>query len=147
MPPHPLTKFEIQQYYQNELRFNGVYLRDNLPNKMKNRAYVINLDEYSNIGIYWVSLFLNNNDITYFDSFGVEHIPKKNKKFIGSKNVIVNIFRIQVYDSIMRRYFCIEFIDFMFKGKTLTVYTNISSPNNFNKKNDNTILNYFMNTV
>ena len=80
MPPHPLTNFEIQQYYQNELRFNGVYLRDNLPNKMKNRAYVINLDEYSNIGIYWVSLFLNNNDITYFDSFGVEHIPKKKQE-------------------------------------------------------------------
>ena len=76
----------------------------------------------------------------------VEHIPKEVKKFIDSKNVIANIFRIQAYDSIMCGYFCIGFIDFMFKGKTLTEYTNIFLPNNF-KKNDNTILNYFMNNV
>ena len=100
MPPHPLTNFEIQKYYQNELRFNGVYSRDNLPNKIKDGAYVINLDEYSDIVTHWVSLYLNNNDVPYFDFFGVEHIPKEIKKFIGSKNVIANIFRIQAYDSI-----------------------------------------------
>ena len=95
MPPHPLTNLEIQQYYQNELRFNGVYSRDNLPNEIRDGAYVINLDEYSDIGTHWVALYVKNNDVTYFDSFGVEHIPKEIKKFIGSKNVIANIFRIQ----------------------------------------------------
>ena len=91
-------------------------------------------------------MYVKNNDITYFDSFGVEHIPKEIKKFIGSKNVISNIFRIQAYDSIMCGYFCIGFIDFMFKGKGLTDYTNLFSPNDF-KKNDDTILKYFMNNT
>ena len=67
MPPHPLTNFEIQKYYQNEPRFNGVYSRDNLP-KIKDGAYVINLDEYSDIGIHWVALYVHNN-VTYFDYF------------------------------------------------------------------------------
>ena len=142
MPPHPLTNFEIQKYYQNEPKFNGVFSRDNLPNKIKDGAYVINLDEYSDIGTHWIALYVKNNDITYFDSFGVEHIPKEIKKFIDSKNVISNIFRIQAYDSILCGYFCIGFINFMFTGKSLTDYTNIFSPNNF-KKNDDIILNYF----
>ena len=93
IPPHPLTNFEIQKYYQNEPRFNGVYSRDNLP-KIKDGAYVINLDEYSDIGTHWVALYINNNDVTYFDSFGVEHIPKEIKTFINSKNIKTNIFRI-----------------------------------------------------
>ena len=76
MPPHPLTNFEIQKYYQNESKFNGVFSRDNLPNKKKDGAYVINIDEYSDIGTHWIALWLNNN-VTYFDSFGVEHIPKE----------------------------------------------------------------------
>ena len=75
MLPYPLTNFEIQKYYQNEPRFNGVYLRDNLQ-KVKDGAYIINLDEYSDIGTHWVALYVQNNDVTYFDSFGVEHIPK-----------------------------------------------------------------------
>ena len=88
-------------------------------------------------------MYLLNNDVIYFDSFGMEHIPKEIKTFINpSLSVITNIFRIQTYDSIMCGYFCIGFIDFMFKGKTLTEYTNLFSPNNF-KKNDNIILSYF----
>ena len=90
-------------------------------------------------------MYLKNNDITYFDSFGVEHIPKEIIKFIENRNIKTNIFRIQAYDSIMCEYFCIAFIDFMFKGKTLTEYTNLFSPNDF-KRND-TILNYFMNNT
>ena len=70
MPPHPLTNFEIQKYYQNEPRFNGVYSRDNLT-KIKDEAYVINLDEYLDIGTHWVALYVHNNDVTYFDSFGL----------------------------------------------------------------------------
>ena len=79
MPPHRLTNFEIQKY-QNEPKFNGVFSRYNLPNKINDGAYVINLDEYSDTGTHWISLHVKNNDITYFDSFGVEHIPKEIKK-------------------------------------------------------------------
>ena len=145
MPPHPLTNFKIQKYYQNEPRFNGVYSRDNLT-KIKDGTCVINLDEYSDIGTHWVALYVNNNNVTYFDSFGVEHIPKEIKAFINNKNIKTNIFRIQAYDSIMCGYFCIGFIDFMLAGKTLTEFTNLFSPNNF-KKNDDIILNYFMKNV
>ena len=77
MPPDPLANFEIQKYYQNEPKFKGVYSRDNLPDKIKDGAYVINLDEYSDIGTHWVALYVDNNGVTYFDSFGVEHIPKE----------------------------------------------------------------------
>ena len=118
MLPHPLTNFEMLKYYENESRFNGVHSRDNLPNKIKDGAYVIYLDEYSDIGTHQIALYVKNNDITYFDSFGVEHIPKEIIKFIGRKNIIVNIFRIQAYESIMCGYFCIAFFDFMFKGKS-----------------------------
>ena len=139
IPPHPLTNFEIQKYYKNEPRFNGVYSRDNLP-KIKDGAYVINLDEYSDIGTHWVALWVNNNNATYFDSFRVEHIPKEIKAFINNKNIITNIFRIQAYYSIMCGYFCIVFIDFMLAGKELTDYTNLFFPHDF-RKNGNIILN------
>ena len=76
LTPHSLRNFEIEAYYQNESRFNGVYSRDNLPNKIKDGAYLINLDEYSDIGTHWIALYVNNKTVTYFDSFGVEHIPK-----------------------------------------------------------------------
>ena len=82
MLPHPLTIFEIQNYYLNEPKLNGVYSRNNLP-KIKDGAYVINLDEYKSIGTHWIALNVNVN-IIYFDSFGVEHIPKEIKKFIGN---------------------------------------------------------------
>ena len=134
------------KYFENESRFNGVYSRDNLPNKTKDGAYIINPDEYSDIGTHWVALWVNINNVTYFDSFGVQHIPKEIKTFIKNKNIKTNIFRIQAYDSIMCGYFCIAFIDFMLKGKSLTEYTNLFSPNDF-KKNDDTILNYFMNNT
>ena len=84
IPPDPLTNFEIQKYYQNEPRFNGVYSRDNLPNKIKDGAYVINLDEYFDIVTHWIVLYALNNNVTDFDSFGVEHILQKK-----SKNLLV----------------------------------------------------------
>ena len=95
-----LTNFEIQKYYKNEPRFNGVYSRDNLP-KIKNGAYVINLDEYSDIRTHWVALYVQNNyNVIYFDSFGVEHLPKEIKAFINNnnKNIITNVFRIEAYN-------------------------------------------------
>ena len=96
---HPLTNFERIKNYENESRFNGVYSGDNLPNKIKDGAYVINLDEHSDIGTHWIAFYVKDNDITYFDSFGVEYIPKEIKAFIKNKNIKVNIFRIQAYDS------------------------------------------------
>ena len=125
---------EIEAYYQNEPRFNGIFSRDNLPNTIKNGAYVINLDEYHDIGTHWVALYVNNKTVTYFDSFGVEHILKEVMKFIDNKNIITNIFRIQAYDSIMRGYFCIGFTNFMFNDNSLTDYINIFSPNDLKKK-------------
>ena len=93
-PQHPLTNFEIQEYYQNEPRFNGVFSRDNLPNIIKNGADVINLDEYHDIGTHWVALYEHNKIVTYSDSFGVEHIPKEIVKFINRKKIITNIYKI-----------------------------------------------------
>ena len=80
-------------------------------------------------------MYVKNNDITYFDSFEVEHIPKKIKAFVNrslssalqNRNIKTNIFRIQAYDSIKCGYFCIGFIDFMFKGKSFTKCTNLFS--------------------
>ena len=135
MTPHPLTNFEIQVYYQNEPRFIGVYSRDNLPDKIKNGTYVINLDEYSGVGTHWIALYVNNKTVTCFNSFGIEHISKEVKKFVNDKNIIASIFRIQAYGSVMCRYFCIGFIDYIFMGKSLTDYT-LFSPNNFKKNDD-----------
>ena len=129
LPFHPLTNIEISEYYKNEPTFNGVYSRNNLSHKIKKGAYVTNLDEYENTGTHWVSLFVNANKVIYFDSFGIEHIPKEINNFINN-NIESNIFSIQVYDSI--------------KGKTLLDYTNLFSPNDF-KKNDRVIKRIFQN--
>ena len=125
MPHHPLTNFEIQKYYQNKPRFNGLYSRDELPDKIKDETYIIDLHENSDIGTHWIALYALNNNVTYFDSFGAEHIPKEIKIFIDKSIVVTNIFRIQAYDSVMCGYFCIGFIDFMLKGKILTDFTNL----------------------
>ena len=77
MPPHTLFNFEIQKYYKNEPRFNCVFSRNNLPKKTKDGAYIINLDEYANVGTHWIALFCKKNEIVYFDSFGVEYIPNE----------------------------------------------------------------------
>ena len=125
LTPHPFTNIQIQEYYQNEPRFNGVFSRDNLPNSIKHGAYVINLDEYRDIGTHWVALYVNSKTVTYLDSLGVEHIPKEIMKFIGNKKIITNIYRIQAYDSIVCGYFCIGFINFMFNCNSLTDYTSL----------------------
>ena len=120
MPP----PFEIQKYYKNEPRFNGVFWRNNLPKKIKDGAYVINLDEYADVGTHWIALFCNRNEIVYFDSFGVEHIPEEIKEFIekfpGNKNINANIFQTQENNSIMCFYFALNlliywFIDWLYK--------------------------------
>ena len=85
IPPHPLTNFEIQKYYKNEPRFNGVFSRNNLPKKIKDEAYVINLDEYTNVGTHWIDLFCNKNEIAYFDSFWLNIFLKKLKNLSDIK--------------------------------------------------------------
>ena len=134
MPPHPLTNFEIQKYYENEPRFNGVFSRDNMPKKIKDGAYVINLDEYADVGTHWIALFCEKSEILHFDSFGVEHVLEQNKEFFGNENTKANIFRVQSNNSIMRGYLYIRFIDFMLAGKTLTDFTSLFSPYDFEKK-------------
>ena len=141
MLPHPLTNFEIQKYYQIEPKLNGVYSR-NILSKIKDGAYIINLDKFKSIVTHWIALYVNDNEIKYFYSFGVEHIPKEIKKIIANKNIIANVYRIQANDWIMCRYFCIGFIDFMLKGKSLLDYTNLFSPDEY-EKNNKMILKYF----
>ena len=126
MPPHPLSNFEIQKYYENEPKFDGVYSRNNFY-EIKDRTYIINLDEYESIGTHWVALFVNDNDVTYFDSFEVEHISKKISKFIGNKHIITNIYRMRFYVWIV---------------KSLLDYANLFSPND-HEKDDKIILRYF----
>ena len=114
MSPHPLTNFKIQKYYQNETKFNGAYSRNNL-SKINDGTCIINLDEYESIETHSIALYVN---VTYFDSFEVEYIQKKITKFIGNKNIITNIYRMQAYNSITCEYFSIGFIDFILKGKS-----------------------------
>ena len=140
-PPHPLTNFEIQKYYQNEPKLNTAYSRNNLC-KTKDGTYIIILHEYESIETHWIALYVNAENVRYFDSFGFEHIPKGIKKFIGNKNIITNIYRIQANHSIMCRYVCIGFIDFMLKGKSLLEYANLFSPNEY-KMTDKIILIFF----
>ena len=109
---------------------------------MKDGAYVINLDEHKDTGTHWITLFCKKNEIIYFDSFGIEHIPKEIKKFIGNKDIKANIYRVQANNSVIGGYFCIGFIGFMLAGKTLIDYTNMFSPHDFNK-NGQIILSYF----
>ena len=139
MPPHPLTNFEIRKYYQDEPRFNGAFSRNNLPKKIKDGAYLINLDEYADVGTHQIALFCNENKILYFNSFGAENVPEE---FVGNKNIIANIFRVQAKNSVMCGYFCIGFIDFMLADKKLTDFTSLFSPYDF-KQNDDIILTYF----
>ena len=108
MQPNPLTNLEIQKHYLTEPKFNGVYARNNLP-KIKDGAYVLNLDDFKLTGTHWVVLYVNGNNATYFDRFGLSHILKEVKEFMGNKN-ITNIYRKQAYDLIVCGYFSIGFL-------------------------------------
>ena len=130
------------KYYENEPKFNGVFSRNNLPKKIKDGGYLINLLEYADVGTHWIALFCKKSEIVYFDSFSVEHIPEEIKEFIGNKNIKANIFLVQANNSVMCGYFCIGFIDFMLAGKKLTDFTTLFSPYDFDK-NDSIILRFF----
>ena len=133
MSPHPFfNNFEIQKHYQNKLTFIVVYSKNSL-SKIKDGPYVIYLEVYKSIETYWIALQKNSDSVTYSDSFGVKHIEKK--KFISNKNVKLNIYIIHVNYSIICTYFCVGFIDFMLIGKSLLDYTNLFSPNEYEKNN------------
>ena len=137
MPPHPLTNFEIIEYFKDETRFNGLYSKDSLPKTIKNGGYIINLQDEIGPGTHWVALFVEdnlvnsknnkNNSVIYFDSYGVEYLPVQILKFIGNKPIKSSYFRIQSYDSVMCGFFCILFLRFMFLNKTLTDFINLFS--------------------
>ena len=110
--------------------------------KIRDGAPVINFDEYKSVGTHWIALYVNGDHAIYFNSFGVEHIPKENKKFVGKKNIKKNIYRIKRNDLIIRAYFCIRFINFMLKGKRLLDHTYLFFPKEYGK-NDKVILKYF----
>ena len=101
IPPDLFTNFEIKGYYENEPEFNSVHSRDNLPKRIKNGAYVTNLNDYADVGTHWIALYVKNNEVISFDSFGVEHAPKEIKRLIDHKNTKKDIFRTQADNSIM----------------------------------------------
>ena len=118
----------------NEPEFNGFYSRNNF-SEIRNGVYIINLDEYESIVTHWIALYVNPKNVTYFESFGAEHIPRKIRKFIGNKSLITYICRMQGHDSVRCGCFCNGFIDFMLKDKGLLEYWNLFSPNG-SKKNE-----------
>ena len=113
---------EIQKYYRKEPKFNGVYSRNNLPT-IKDEAFVMNLDEYKSIGTHWIALYVNAENVTYFDGFGVENIPKDIRKFIGNKKIKPNIYTIQAHVDI----FVLDLLISCQKIKFIKVYEYISS--------------------
>ena len=84
--------------------------------KVKDGSYVINLNEYADVGTHWIALLCKKSEMVYFDNFDA---PEKNKKFIDYKNIKANTFRVQASNSLMCGYFYIRFIDLMLAGKTL----------------------------
>ena len=113
-----------------------------LKKKKKDETYIIDLNEYVDVGTHWIALFCNRSVIVYFDSFGVEYVPEEIKEFVWNKNIIANIFLVQANNSVMCGYFSSGFIGFMPAGKKLTDFTSLFSTYDF-EKNDNTILSYF----
>ena len=87
--------------------------------KIKDGTYIINLDEYADVGTHWITFFCSRNETVYFNSFVVEHVPEEIKEFIGNENIKTNIFQVQLNNSVMCGYFCIGFIDFMLAGKKI----------------------------
>ena len=115
-------------------------MRKYLP-EIEDGVFVSNHDEQEPIWTHSIALYVNGNNIICIDSSGVQHIPTEIKKLIGNKDIITNTYRIQVSNLTMRRYFCIEFIDFMLKGKSLLEHTYLFAPNDY-EKNYKIILKY-----
>ena len=129
---HPSSNFEIKIYYQNKPKFNGVSSRNNL-SEIKDRAYLINLDEYKSVGTYSIVLHANGDNPLCFDTFGVKHISKEIKTFIDKINIITKICIIQTNDAIKCKYQCVGFINFKLKDRKILDYTNLFSPNYYGR--------------
>ena len=140
-----ITIVLLTTYFCRDCRFNGVFSRNNLP-KIKDGAHIKNLDDKNSKETHWISLFVDRNLAVYFDSFGIEYIPPEVLNKIRNKSIIHNIFRIQDNESIMRRFYCTAFIEYMLAGKTLLDYTNFFSPNDY-KKNDKIIYRNFKDKI
>ena len=119
-------------YFVNNCRFNSVFSRGSLP-RIKDRVYIINLNDKQSKEIHWASLFCDRNTAVYFDSFGIEYIPQDVLIKIKDKSITHNIFRIKCDDSIMCGFYCIAFIEYTITGKTLLDYANLFSPNDYQK--------------
>ena len=133
----------LLKYFNDESRFNGVFLRENL-SRIKDSAYVINLGDKQSKGTHWVSIFIDRNTNVLFD-FGIireEYISQEVLSKIKDKSIAHNIFRIQSDDSITCGFYCITFIEHIISGKTLLDYTNLFSPNDY-KENDKITCKYF----
>ena len=120
---HPSNNIEITNYFSCEPRSNSVFSRNNLP-RIKDAAYVINLDDKNSKGTHWVSLFIDKSIAVYFDFFGIGYIPQEVLNKIKDKSITHNIFRIQDNESMMCGFYCITFIEYMLAGKTLQVTMN-----------------------
>ena len=129
-------------YFNSDKSFDGTFSRDNLNIFNKDGAYIINLDKYDNIGTHWVAIYLKNNNVTYFDSFGIEYIPKEITKLINDKSIKSNIFRIQSFNSILCGYFYTGFIEYTSNNLGLNEYAKLFLVTNVDK-NDQIILDYF----
>ena len=138
MPLPILSNIKTAKYFNYDPRFNGVFSRDNLP-RMKDGAYIINLNDKQSGVRRWVSFFIDRNIAVYFDSFGIDYIPQKVLRKIKDKSITHNIFRAQSDDSIMSEFYCIIFIEYMLAGKTLLDYTNLFSSTNY-RNNDKTYI-------
>ena len=113
-----------------------------MPETIKSGAYVVSLDKFGDSGTHWIALYVKNNEVIYFDSFGADYVPDALMHFIKNSNNKTNIFRIQADNSIMCRYFCIAFIYFRLAVKNLIDFPSLISPHDF-KRNDDIILSYF----
>ena len=140
MQPLLLTNFEIQNCCQKKPRFNGVYPRNNLL-KIKDRAYVINVDEYESIGAHWIACMWMVIMWHVLITLELNIFRKKLEKNIDNRNIGTSVFRVQAYDAIMCGYFCIGFTYFMLRGKRLLDYNNIFSSESY-EGTEKTILKY-----
>ena len=129
MPPHPLTNFETQRFYQNVPKLNGVYWRNDSC-KIKDEVCVMNFDKYKSVGTDWISSYVRNN-VYVLIVLVLNIFLKRSKKLVGNKINEGNIYGIQSYDWIKFGYFSIGLIDFMLNKKRLAELTNLFSPNIF----------------
>ena len=130
VPLHPSNNMEITNYFNYEPKFNGAFSRNNL-SRIKDGAYVMNLDDKNSKGTHWISSFIDRNAAVYFVSFLIQYIPSEVLNKIIDKSITHKIFRIQGNESVMCGFYCIAFTEYMFAGKTLLDYTSLFSPSLF----------------